>query len=145
MIKSYQVNRKKRTIICILESDDQTSISIADYCDAVKGKNRYIDLELLNQLYNDLKNSYLFSPVKYIIQYRLNGEFKHYSFPMWHSAYEQYCKMVESGIYENIYTNFDIEYTIESAANYNKELIKNTNYDNKNIIINRSININLLD
>ena len=64
---------------------------------------------------------------------------------MWHAAYEQYCKMVESGIYENIYTNFDIEYTIESAANYNKELIKNTNHDNKNIIINRSININLLD
>ena len=145
MIKSYQVNRKKRTIICILDNDDQTSISIADYFDAVKGKNRYIDLELLNQLYNDLKNSYLFSPVKYIIQYRLNGEFKHYSFPMWHAAYEKYCKMVESGIYESIYTNFDIEYTLESASKYNKELIKNTNHDNKNIIINRSININLLD
>lgn len=145
MIKAYQVNRKKRTIICILDNDDQTSISIDDYFDAVKVKNRYIDLELLNQLYNDLNNSYLFSPVKYIIQYRLNGEFKHYSFPMWHSAYEQYCKMVESGIYESIYTNFDIEYTYEAAQNYNKELIKNTNYDNKNIIINRSINNNLLD
>jgi hypothetical protein len=145
MIESYQIDKKRNDIICIHESGDQSKISIRDYFKSVVGVTRYIDLKNLNRLYNDINNSYLFSPIRYVIEFTTNVENRHFSYSRWCDAYEMYCKMINNELYQNIKTNFDTDYTLESAQFYNNQLKKNTKNDNKSYNINRIIDIDLLD